>query len=77
MASDFFKAGLTDEMLNTQAYVSLCKIMQFYECSKDELCAMYNGMEANSIEEHYWVLKLIKMKGRKDFVEDALRRLCC
>jgi hypothetical protein len=51
--------------------------MKNYFKTKEELFQMYRSMEKpTDISDLDWILKLIKMKNGRDFVEEELRLLC-
>ncbi|KAI8900080.1 hypothetical protein BC833DRAFT_583224 [Globomyces pollinis-pini] len=76
IATEFFVVdgeGLDVETLETPSYQSLKSIMENYFKTKSELQEEYLALEDRS--DANWMLKLIKMKGGKDFVDDMLRTL--
>jgi MUN domain len=75
IAYDFFMGdgeGLSKQALHSRNYLQLKGIMTHYFDSKQDLINAYLDMDIASDTD--WILKLIKMKGGKDFVEDALKK---
>lgn len=67
--------GLSKTALQTRLYVSLHLIMQNYFISKEDAANRYLQSNDEALDK-LWLLKLIKMKGGKDFVESQLEFIC-
>ena len=68
--------GLTAEQLNSAPYVELKNVMEHYFSSANDLSQRYYAARENGQDNLEWILKLMKMKGGKDFVEEELRNRC-
>ena len=78
IAFDFFLGdgqGLSKTMLRTKSFVDLESIISNYFSSKEDLINLYLTIKGDPVDS-FWILKLVKMKGGKDFVDDALKRRC-
>ncbi|KAJ3338450.1 Arrestin domain-containing protein 4, partial [Kappamyces sp. JEL0680] len=79
IAFEFFLGdgqGLSRETLHSLPYVGLKSIMANYFQSKEELAQLYLTTSDGVPESKDWILKLIKMKGGREFVDEALKRRC-
>jgi hypothetical protein len=64
------------DSIHSKPYIQLLKIMKNYFKSREELIDIYIRMDkGNDPEESDWILKLIKMKNGKDFVEEELQNI--
>lgn len=74
IAADFFLVdgeGLDLSSLHTEAYISLLHTMKHYFDTPEMLTKIYE-----SGEEADWVLKLIKMRGGRYYIDEALKKQC-
>lgn len=68
--------GLSTEQLNSTPYVELKNVMEHYFSSLNDLSQRYYSARETGEDTLEWILKLMKMKGGKDFVEEELRNRC-
>lgn len=67
--------GLSKTAIQTRQYVGLQFLMQNYFIPKEEAADRYLQSNDEALDK-LWLLKLIKMKGGKEFVESQLDVIC-
>ena len=78
IANEFFNGdgqGLSKDALHTRSFISLQLLMTHYFLSKEEVATMFLQSKDEPVDK-LWLLKLIKMKGGKEFVESHLESIC-
>ncbi|KNC99275.1 uncharacterized protein SPPG_05530 [Spizellomyces punctatus DAOM BR117] len=73
--------GLPKEELETERFKQLCQLLNMYHTSKKDLQRLYLAQQQSAktvagedVQGGDWILKLIRVKGGKDFVDEIVAR---